>query len=184
VVLQRSKANQEFAIEERNGVPARASAPRYCRVALVRQWLSSSGLRSGPLLPLCLAKRRLGRSAPALQRHRPYREGGDAVYRSGPEIGFAAQPVNWLRHLALSRGRASRPHPRAVGTQGICRRSSTISVRSSARRPVRWPRRDGCGKRWAHRGCLVAGLAWSALARSGKPDHGGRWRRSHAQEIA
>lgn len=51
VVLRRSKANQDFRVEERYGVPARPSAPRYCPVALVNAWVKESGIESGPLFP-------------------------------------------------------------------------------------------------------------------------------------
>jgi integrase len=54
VVLRRSKANQDFRIEERYGVPTRKSAPRYCPVVLVRQWIEAAGIRSGPVFPRIL----------------------------------------------------------------------------------------------------------------------------------
>src|SRR5262249_23594540 len=51
VVLRRSKANQEYKIEERYGVPARKSAPRYCPVQLVKEWIAQAGLTRGPVFP-------------------------------------------------------------------------------------------------------------------------------------
>lgn len=59
VVLRRSKSNQDFRIEERYGVPARPSAPRYCPVQLVRAWIDAAELSTGPLFPAIL---RNGRS--------------------------------------------------------------------------------------------------------------------------
>lgn len=51
VVLSRSKSNQDYRIEERYGVPARRTAPRYCPVALVKEWIDKGGIERGPLFP-------------------------------------------------------------------------------------------------------------------------------------
>jgi integrase len=51
VVLRRSKTNQDFQVEERYGVPARLSAPRYCPVALIKEWMKQAELTRGPLFP-------------------------------------------------------------------------------------------------------------------------------------
>lgn len=51
VHLRQSKTNQFRRRAETYGIPARAGAPRYCPVKLTRQWLSASGIKSGPLFP-------------------------------------------------------------------------------------------------------------------------------------
>jgi integrase len=51
VHLRQSKANQFRRRAETYGIPARPSAPRYCPVKLMRQWLSASSIESGPLFP-------------------------------------------------------------------------------------------------------------------------------------
>jgi integrase len=60
------QANQDFKIEERYGVPARPSAPRYCPVALVKAWVKQAGLVTGPLFPSVL---RNGKSRGLRIRH-------------------------------------------------------------------------------------------------------------------
>jgi integrase len=105
VVLHRSKANQDFRTEERYGVPARPSPPRYRPVALVREWLSVSGISTGPLFPS------VWRNGVSRGRRMRYDALDELVKTAAGKIGLdqvgsygrlAAQPANRLYNLALS----------------------------------------------------------------------------------
>jgi integrase len=90
VVLHRSKANQDFHSEERYGVPARRSAPRYCPVTLVKEWIAATGLQRGPLFPSVLRNgvpRRTGRRL-------PYSALSKIVKDAGSKIGLDRQSIS------------------------------------------------------------------------------------------